>query len=190
MNPVSVLRQLVVALVGMVVGLVAVLGPVAPGFAQTQVGASSGLPVPRFVSIRNAPTNVRVGPGTQYQLAYTFLRAGVPVEIVAEFDTWRRIRDVEGDEGWVHQNLVVGTRTALVLPWADEGTVPLRASARPDAAVRAFLGPGLLVGVRRCDATQCEIRLAHDDGTGRSANYQGFVPQEALWGVYEGEIID
>lgn len=177
--------------------LVLVLALGAPAFSVTpllaqnaQTGAASGLPIPRFVSMRNAPTNVRVGPGTNYDIAFTFLRPGVPVEITAEFDTWRRIRDVEGDEGWVHQNLVVGDRTALVAPWRQEGPVALRVATSPDSAVRAWLSPNMLVSVRTCTGTACEIGLSHTGPDGRATSYQGFVAQETLWGVYEGEVFD
>ncbi|WP_158541585.1 SH3 domain-containing protein [Pelagibacterium lacus] len=175
--------------------LLAVSALAAAGFVPVavmaqQVGQSSGLPIPRFVSIRNAPTNVRVGPGTNYAIAYTFLRPGMPVEITAEFDTWRRIRDVEGDEGWVHQNLVVGDRMALVAPWQQEGAFALRASASPESGVRAWLSPKMLVSVRGCDGVACEVRLNHTGETGRTTTYQGYLAQEVLWGVYEGEIID
>lgn len=162
-----------------------------PAQAQTaSVGPSSGLPMPRFVSVRNAPTNVRVGPGTQYDVAFTFLRAGVPVEIVQEFDTWRKIRDVEGDEGWVHQNLVVGNRTALIAPWQEDGAVALRSNSGADARVRAWLSPRMLVSVRSCNGEACEVRLNHAGPDGRAVTWQGYVPQDALWGVYAGEIID
>lgn len=175
--------------------LVVALGfPVAsPGLlmAQTaQVGASSGLPVPRFVSMRNAPTNVRVGPGTQYDIAFTFLRPGIPVEVTAEFDTWRRIRDADGDEGWVHQNLVVGDRMAFIAPWNTGDPVALRVSSDPDSAVRAWLSPDMLVSVRSCSAVVCEVRLTHSGPDGNATTYQGFVAQQALWGVYEGEVFD
>jgi SH3-like domain-containing protein len=175
----------------LVVALGAPAFSVSPLLAQNaQVGAASGLPLPRFVSMRNAPTNVRVGPGTNYDIAFTFLRPGIPVEITAEFDTWRRIRDVEGDEGWVHQNLVIGDRTALVAPWQAEGPIALRVAAGPNSAVRAWLSPKMLVSVRACTGTACEIRLNHTGPDGHAASYQGFVAQDALWGVYEGEIFD
>ncbi|WP_417578825.1 SH3 domain-containing protein [Pelagibacterium sp.] len=164
---------------------------VGPALAQNaQVGASSGLPIPRFVSIRNAPINIRVGPGTQYDIAFTFVRPSVPVEITAEFDTWRRIRDVEGDEGWVHQSLVVGDRTALVAPWQAEGPIALRVSSDPESGVRAWLAPKMLVSVRHCTGMACEIRLNHTDANGRATTYQGYVDQEVLWGVYEDEVFD
>jgi len=167
------------------------VSPAAPALAQgVGVGPSSGLPLPRFVSVRNAPTNVRVGPGLQYEVAFTFVHPNVPVEIVQEFDTWRKIRDVEGDEGWVHQNLVVGDRMGFITPWQEEGSIALRSAPAPDAAVRAWLGPKMLVFVNGCDGAACEIRLNHTNAQGNTATYQGYVPQETLWGVYEGEVFD
>ena len=81
----------------------------------------SGLPLPRFVTTRSTPANVRVGPGTKYSVAWVYLKAGTPVEIIQEFDTWRKIRDVDGSEGWLHQNLLVGRRAGLVAPWRAAG---------------------------------------------------------------------
>src|SRR5690606_32151677 len=86
----------------------------------------SGLKLPRFVSTRSNPINVRVGPGTKYDIAWNYLVSGVPVEIVQEFDTWRKIRDVDGDEGWVHQSLLVGTRAGYATPLLANGEVAMR----------------------------------------------------------------
>ena len=72
--------------------------------------------LPRFVSTRSAPINVRVGPGTRYDIAWIFKKPGLPVEITQEYDTWRKIRYVDGDEGWIHQSLLIGRRTAIVQP--------------------------------------------------------------------------
>ena len=84
----------------------------------------TGLPLPRFVSLKSGTVNVRRGPGQDYDLLFTFVRPGLPVEITQEFDTWRKIRDSEGDEGWVYHSLLSGERTALVSPWATRGHVP------------------------------------------------------------------
>src|SRR5690606_20036163 len=81
----------------------------------------SGLPLPRFATTRSTPINVRVGPGTRYAVAWVDVKAGTPVEIIQEFDTWRKIRDVDGAEGWVHQNLLSGKRAGIAAPWRDEG---------------------------------------------------------------------
>ena len=53
----------------MVEGVAWMASQPAPVVAQT-FDTPSGLPLPRFVSIRNAPVNVRVGPGTRYEIAW------------------------------------------------------------------------------------------------------------------------
>lgn len=145
----------------------------------------SGLPLPRFATTRSEPTNVRVGPGEKYDIAWTFIRSGIPVEIVQEFDTWRKIRDVEGDEGWVHQNLLTGTRMGYVTPILAGGEIALRAGQSDDAGARARLGPGLKVAIKQCDGTWCEVSVTHDRST-----YAGWLRQEELWGVYPNEAFD
>lgn len=174
-----------------ILALAALFPAMGSAFAQPQsTGASSGLPLPRFVSVRSSPVNVRVGPGTRYEIAWVYVRPGIPVEITQEFDTWRRVRDVDGAEGWLHQNLLVGTRTAFVTPWAENGQIALRTRLEANAPVRAWLTPGLLVEVRRCTGTTCEIRFNHQGEGGRVTQYSGFVEQEVLWGVYANEVFD
>ncbi|MCP5118245.1 MAG: hypothetical protein GY953_46110, partial [bacterium] len=63
----------------------------------------SGLPVPRFVSLKSSRVNVRVGPGESYGIAWVFVKPGLPIEVVQEYDNWRRIRDADGAMGWVFQ---------------------------------------------------------------------------------------
>lgn len=162
--------------------------PSAPALAQAAgVGPSSGLPLPRFVSVRNAPTNVRVGPGTQYEIAFTFVQPRVPVEIVQEFDTWRKIRDVDGDEGWVHQSLLVGTRAGYATPLLANGEVAMRTGRSGDAALRARLAPGVRVSISRCDGAWCNVSATQP---GERAAFSGWVRQEELWGVYPDEEFD
>ena len=84
--------------------------PATPGVA---VGPS-GLPVPRFVSLKSGRVNVRVGPGEDYKIAWVFVKSGLPIEVVQEFDNWRQIRDSDGATGWVFQSLLSGKRTAVV----------------------------------------------------------------------------
>jgi len=141
-----------------------------------------GLPLPRFASTRSAPINVRVGPGTKYDIAWIYNRPDMPVEITAEFDIWRKIRDFDGTEGWVQQNLLSGSRTGLVQPWKKDADVSLLASAADTAAVRAYLGSGYRVDIRRCDGNWCQV-----DAPAKGTTYSGYVRQSDLWGVYQGE---
>src|ERR1700743_961106 len=95
-----------------------------------QNGSVSGLPVPRYVSLKSDRVNLREGPSKDHQTSWVFQRAGLPVEITAESDNWRRIRDSEGTEGWVLQSLLSGRRTVLVAPWKKE---TLSLFAKPNA---------------------------------------------------------
>lgn len=168
--------------------LVAVLIAVShAGMAQDRTGSASGLPLPRFVTVGAAPVNVRVGPGTNYPIAWTFLKPRMPVEVIEEFDTWRQIRDVEGDTGWVHQSLLSGDRTGITRP--RDGQTALRVSADGQSAIRAWLTAGLQVSIRRCTGTVCEISLAHQQGGG-TTTYRGFIAQADLYGAYAGEVFD
>ncbi|MBA5778902.1 aspartyl-trna synthetase [Stappia sp. F7233] len=152
-----------------------------PALAQTTRTGSSGLPVPRFVSLKSDRVNVRKGPTQEHEVAWTFVRAGLPVEIVQEFDTWRRIRDWEGGEGWVFHSLLSGKRTGLVTPWESEARTPLRASADSDGRIVAELSPNVLVDVEKCDGGWCRV-----SGPG----FNGWVDQTRLFGIYPDEKIE
>jgi len=89
----------------------------------------------------------------------------------------------------VHQSLLSGRRAGLAAPWRDGEQIPLRTSRSSDGGVRAYLGPGFRVEISRCDGKWCDVTaIARLDG--RSANYSGYLPQDELWGVYEGEAFD
>ena len=168
-------------------GLLMALALVSPSFAQSD--NPSGLVLPRFATTRSEPINVRVGPGTKYDVAWTYLKSGIPVEIVQEFDTWRKIRDVDGTEGWVHQNLLSGTRAGYASPLMANAEIALRANRSDDGGVRARLGPGFKVVIKECDGAWCEVTATHQDQN-RSSSYSGFMHQEELWGVYPDETFD
>ncbi|MGU3495068.1 SH3 domain-containing protein [Xanthobacteraceae bacterium A53D] len=141
----------------------------------------TGLPVPRFVSLKADRVNVRNGPNRDQDVAWIFTRAGLPVEITAEFETWRRIRDADGAEGWVYHSMLSGRRTALVTPWSKDAMVTLRDKPDGDSRVVARLEPSVLTIVKSCDGKWCHI-----SGEG----FDGFLEQGKLWGVYPNEKLD
>lgn len=146
-----------------------------------QVGSVSGLPVPRYVSLKSDRVNLREGPSKGNRTLWVFQRAGLPVEITAESDTWRRIRDSEGSEGWVLHSLLSGRRTAIVAPWKKNVVLPLRNSGAETAGVEANLQPGVLANVKRCDGGWCRV---FGDG------FDGYMAETDLWGVYPGEKVE
>jgi SH3-like domain-containing protein len=166
-----------------------VAGASAPALAQAakevesgmMIGPVSGLPVPRYVSLKAGKVFVRQGPTKDYPVAFIYRRAGEPVEITAEYDNWRRIRDSEGSEGWVWHSLLSGRRTALVAPWAKDPSLPLFVKASAAERLAARLEPKVLLEVKKCDGNWCRV-----EGEG----FSGFMEQQRLWGVYPNERFD
>jgi len=148
--------------------------------ASRTTGAVTGLPVPRFVSLKASEVNSRVGPGSEYQIAWVFKRAGLPVEVLAEFESWRQVRDSEGGTGWVAAALLSARRTAVVAPWVKERTVFALTSSRGGSSEVARIEPGAIVDIMSCDGEACEVYAGQQ---------KGWVPQKNLWGVYPGETV-
>lgn len=148
----------------------------------------TGLPVPRFVSLKTDRVNLREGPSKDHRTAWVFQRAGLPVEIVAEYETWRRIRDSEGTEGWVLHSLLSGRRTALVMPWAKGDVPPINLHDATDERSRvvAQLQPGVIANIRSCDRTWCRVLVVMEG----ARDLDGYVRQDRLWGVYPNETIE
>ncbi len=168
--------------------VLATLAPAGPARAGGDVtgsvaSGSSGLPLPRFVSLKSARVNLRVGPGRDYAVDWMYLKPGLPMEIIQEYDTWRRVRDSEGTEGWINQSLLSGKRTGVVAPWqrGKTATIAMRAEATAAAATVAEIEPGAIGTVSRCDGQWCRMTFSGRDG---------YVEQGLVWGVYPDETFD
>jgi SH3-like domain-containing protein len=146
--------------------------------AGENAGNVTGLPVPRFVSLKSERVNVRGGPNKDQDVRWVYTRAGMPVEITAEFENWRRVRDWEGAEGWVYHSLLSGRRTAMIMSRDKDEVVPLYESADVASAVVAKLQAGVVATLKSCTGTWCRI-------TGK--NFDGYIRQERLWGAYPTE---
>lgn len=146
-----------------------------------RIGAT-GQPLPRFVSLKSDEVNLRRGPGWDYPVTWVFRRAGLPVEILAEFETWRQVRDSEGSTGWVFASLLSGRRTSLVSPTGQpQDPVPLYEAPSDSAPVKANLEKGLIVSIKNCNGRWCNV-VVND--------VAGWIDQNALWGVYPDEVIN
>lgn len=175
-TPAAAARRLAAALLALLAFAPAVA-------ADSANGGSTGLPVPRFVSVKADHVNVRGGPTREHDVAWIFARAGLPVEIVAEYDNWRRIRDWEGAEGWVFHSLLSGKRAGVTIPNPRQKETLLQLRDKPEAGatVVARLQPGVFGAVKKCTGTWCRFV-----GSG----FDGWVEQERLWGVYPAEKVD
>jgi len=156
-------------------------GGVARAATDLPAGPVSGLPMPRFVSLKADRVNVRAGPNKDQDVRWVYTRAGMPVEITAEFENWRRIRDWEGAEGWVYHSLLSGRRSAVVVPAKNQELVPLYENPNAESGVMAKLQPGVLTQIKSCDGRWCQIS---------GKDFYGYIVQERLWGAYPHEKID
>lgn len=138
-------------------------------------GSVTGLPLPRFAALRSDEVNMRSGPGTRFPIEWTYQRRELPVEITREFELWRRIRDPEGTEGWVHQSTLMGRRS-FVVRGAPGSEVMLRRRAEDQASPVARLRPGVVGRLRACEPANpwCEAQIGE---------YRGFVKRTDIWGV-------
>ena len=145
------------------------------------VGSVTRLPLPRFASLKTDRVNLREGPSKDHATKWVYERAGLPVEITAEFEVWRRVRDSEGVEGWVLHSLLSGRRTALVTPNKKGENSKIFARPSESADLAATLQSGVIVNIRNCDGAWCLV-----DGDG----FKGYIQQLRLWGVYPNEKIE
>ena len=141
------------------------------------VQGESGLDLPRFVSIASNRANLRTGPGEQYPIIWVYERKLYPLEIIEEYESWRRVRDRDGDEGWMHVVLLSGNRTAIV-----EGDIQVifenpDITSLPIARVQA----GVIAEILECSPDWCRIDVGPEDG---------WIEPQYLWGTYIGEIIE
>jgi len=139
-------------------------------------GRSTGLPVPRFVSLGADQVHLRFGPGREYPIRWVLARRGLPVEIVAEFDTWRKVKLHDDDEGWIHSSLLSSRRTVMV----NDEIAELRRTPADDARVVLRAEPGVVGDLLDCEEDWCRV-----DIQGR----RGWLRRDAFWGVLPEEVL-
>ena len=152
---------------------------------SSPTASSSGLPLPRFVSLKSDRVNLRAGPGTDYPTSWVYRRAGLPVEVISEYEAWRQVRDAEGATGWVLQSLLSGRRTAVITPWdlkagQSAPQVEVRSSDSERSRTVAVVEAGVIANVHSCDGRWCRVSIDR---------FRGYMPQKQLWGVYENEVV-
>jgi SH3-like domain-containing protein len=139
----------------------------------------TGLPLPRFASLRADLANVRSGPGPRYPIEWVFQRKGMPVEIVAEYENYRKIRDWQGAGGWVHSSLLTGKRSFII----PAKPASLHKTPAKAAEVVAKLEPEVTGEIRSCSGDWCRVRVS-------SSGVTGWLERTAFWGVYKSEPIN
>ncbi|WP_455372057.1 SH3 domain-containing protein [Limibacillus halophilus] len=149
------------------------------GAREVERPGRTGLPLPRFVSLASDEVNLRAGPGSQYPIEWVYRRRSMPVEVIDEFDTWRRIRDWEGTVGWVHGSLLSGRRTLRVLGESGE-LISLHRDPDEGSPLVAQVEAGVVGDLERCSGGWCQANLGGFEGWLRRQDFYGTLPKETL----------
>ena len=160
------------AAIGVVIAMLS--GGLAPALAQDGVGAVTGLPLPRLVSVRADEVNVRTGPGVRYPIDWVFVRQNMPVEVLNEFESWRQVRDWQGTTGWVHRSMLSGKRTVMI----TDALATLRRETDPASPPVARAERGVVAELDECEGQWCRLVVG---------DLKGWLPRTSVWGATLGE---
>ena len=157
-----------------------VCGAATSALAQdTENNGGTGLPLPRMVSLRSSLINVRSGPGSRYPIEWVYKQKGAPVEIISEFELWRKIRDWEGTETWVHKAMLSGRRFVRV---TTPGENNIYAKPEEGAKIIAKVEDGVVGEIDKCPNTDGMCLIKFD-------SVKGWMPRKDLFGIYDKEVI-
>lgn len=146
----------------------------------TDTATFSGLQVPRFVSLKTDKVNLRAGPSQNYPIKLVYVRKGLPLEVIAESELWRRVRDMDGEEGWVHSATLDGARYLFVRGDGSDRAVALRQDPGRDAPIDSLAQPGVIGQLNKCRIDWCLME---------AQGQTGWVHRSLVWGVYADETI-
>jgi SH3-like domain-containing protein len=149
-------------------------------FEQKKIAAQklSGMPIPRFVSLMADESNVRTGPGRRYPIKWKYQARDYPVEIIQEFEHWRKIKDIDGDTGWIHKSLLSGKRFVLIQ--ADD-LVKLYKKPKKNKIILAYVEPLVIAQLDSCTQDFCAVNMS---------GYSGWIARKFIYGVYDNEKFD
>jgi SH3-like domain-containing protein len=127
--------------------------------------------------LRSGEVNLRTGPGIRYPIDWVYKRRGLPVEVINEFESWRRIRDWQGAVGWVHRSMLQGSRTVLVTAGTHRA---LRQDPDERSRSLAYVEPGVIGTLEACEDVWCEVDIA---------GFRGWLRRDHLYGIYPHESV-
>ena len=136
------------------------------------IGSDSSYKIPRFVSLKSDKVNLRVGSSTNYPIKLTYNTKNLPIKITDEYESWRKIIDINGNEGWIHKNLTIGDRYAIIYKNNS------KLYNYPNGLIIGEIGKNNIVKINRCLLQWCSINFK---------NIKAWIKKNKLWGVFEDE---
>lgn len=142
------------------------------------IGSDSGYKIPRFVSLKSNEVNLRIGSSTNYPIILQYTSINLPVEIIDEYNVWRKINDIEGNVGWIHKALLKGDRYAIINSTEKSS---LKIFSKPKGTIIGEIGNFNIVKINVCLPRWCKISYQQ---------FNGWVHKKNLWGIYLNENIN
>jgi len=147
---------------------------VAAGQEASLTVRGSGLPVPRFVSIKFNKANLRSGPGSEYPVLWQYRQIGLPLLVDAEFGIWRKVRDSEGTTGWMHGAGLSLRRMAFI----HESMTKIYKRGNKQSDVVAVAEKNALLQLESCQENWCRVT---------AEKVKGWLERSSIWGVLDNE---
>jgi SH3-like domain-containing protein len=145
---------------------------------SNEIGEVTGYKIPRFVSLKSDEVNLRIGSSTNYPIILKYVTKNMPVEITDEYERWRKIRDREGNEGWIYGDLLKGDRFAIII---KNNKSNIYVFSKPDGVPIGEIGKLNIVTIKVCLKKWCKIKFDR---------HKGWVNKKNLWGIYKNETIN
>ena len=146
--------------------------------SNVSIGKFSSLPIPRFISLKTEPVYMRRGPGIRYPILWVYQKKSLPLEIIEEFNTWRKVIDPDGAEGWIHQSMLTGKRSGLVINDLAE----LYKGSNSRSEIMAKIERSVVLTIVSCPQKVDFCNVRYND-------LKGWIKKNNLWGIYPDEII-
>ena len=145
---------------------------------SNEIGQVTGYKIPRFVSLKSDDVNLRIGSSTNYPIILKYVTKNMPVEITDEYERWRKIRDIQGNEGWIYGDLLKGDRFVIII---KNNESKIHMFSKPDGKPIGEIGKLNIARIKVCLKKWCKIKF--DNNT-------GWINKKNLWGVYKNETIN
>jgi SH3-like domain-containing protein len=148
--------------------------------SSSDTGSVTGYKIPRFVSLKSNDSNIRIGPSTNYPIILKYNTQNYPVKIIDEHENWRKIYDINANEGWINKNLVKGERFAIINP-ASIIDKNVKIFSKPKGKLIGTIGKLNIVKINICLINWCKISYQ---------KYSGWIKKSNIWGSNPNETIN
>jgi SH3-like domain-containing protein len=127
-----------------------------------------------MLSVKGEKVNLRSGPGKKYIVKWEY-GDGFPLVVIKKKGKWIKVKDFEGDQGWIHKNLLVDEPRMIVkVNRSQNKSVNIRKLPGTNQKVvgKAYYG----VVFTTIKQKSGWVNVKHDTGL------KGWIKRSLLWG--------